>query len=110
FSSSGFMRTGIFTFLFCGIVSCVCAQSEPQFTQYMYNKYLFNPAYAGSRDDAEFSALYRTQYVELTDRPISTEGFNFNLPVNAVSSGIGLTAINDMIGYQRATYVAVDYD
>jgi type IX secretion system PorP/SprF family membrane protein len=104
------MRPGILTILLCGCVSIVCAQSEPQFTQYMYNKYLFNPAYAGSADAAEFSALYRNQYVNLTDRPIATEGFNFNLPLNSISSGLGLTAINDMIGYQRATYVAIDYD
>jgi type IX secretion system PorP/SprF family membrane protein len=96
--------------LFTGVVVGVSAQSEPQFTQYMYNKYLFNPAYAGSQDGLEFSLLHRSQYVNLADRFIATEGFNFNMPLSMVSSGIGITAINDLIGYQRSTYVSLNYD
>jgi type IX secretion system PorP/SprF family membrane protein len=87
-----------------------CAQTEPQFTQYMYNKYLFNPAYAGSAEGIDMSALYRNQYVGLTTRPIATEGFNVNAPIASASSGIGITAINDNIGLQRSTYVAINYD
>ena len=86
------------------------AQSEPQFTQDMYNKYLFNAAYAGSQEGFEFSLLHRSQYVGLADKAISTEGFNFNIPLNSISSGIGVTAINDLIGYQRSTYISLDYD
>ena len=89
---------------------CASAQTEPQFTQYMYNKYLFNPAYAGSADGVDISALYRTQYVALTTKPIATEGFNVNMPLASASSGIGITAINDNIGLQRSTYVALNYD
>ncbi len=96
--------------LFYVAVKCAWAQSEPQFAQYMYNKYLFDPAYAGSAEGVDMSLLYRNQYVGLTTRPIATEGFNVNMPVIAASSGIGITAINDMIGFQRATYVALNYD
>lgn len=88
----------------------VNAQSEPQFTQYMYNKYLFNPAYAGSEDALEISALHRSQYVGLANRFIASQGLNVNIPVYAISSGIGITAINDFIGLQRSTYVALNYD
>ena len=104
------MRRGVLLFIFYVLFKCVGAQSEPQFTQYMFNKYLFNPAYAGSADGIDISALYRNQYVALTTRPISTEGFNVNMPIAAASSGIGLTAINDNIGYQRSSYVALNYD
>ena len=86
------------------------AQSEPQFTQYMYNRYLFNPAYAGHDDALEVSAIHRSQYVALANRFIATQGLNLNLPVDAISSGIGVTAINDLIGFQRSTYVALNYD
>lgn len=89
---------------------CAFAQSEPQFTQYMYNRYLFNPAYAGSEDALEVSLLHRSQYVNLASRFISSQGFNFNIPVYAASSGVGVTLINDFIGYQRSTYVALNYD
>ncbi len=87
-----------------------CAQSEPQFTQYMYNKYLFNPAYAGSEDALEVLALHRSQYAGLANRFIASQGLNLNLPVYAISSGIGITVINDFIGYQRSTYAALNYD
>lgn len=97
-------------FLVSIIYVAVQAQSEPQFTQYMYNRYLFNPAYAGSEESVEFALLHRSQYVGLTSKAVATQGFNFNMPIYAISSGVGITAVNDLIGYQRATYVALNYD
>jgi type IX secretion system PorP/SprF family membrane protein len=75
----------------------------------MYNRYLFNPAYAGSNDAGEVSAIYRAQYVGLASKAISSQGFNFNIPVYTISSGVGLTVINDLIGFQRSTYVSLNY-
>lgn len=104
------MRRGVLFFVLYMLLKTALAQTEPQFTQYMFNKYLFNPAYAGSADGIDLSALYRNQYVGLTTKTISTEGFNVNMPVAAASSGIGITAINDNIGLQRTTYVSLNYD
>jgi type IX secretion system PorP/SprF family membrane protein len=104
------MRKSLLIVILYVLIKNACAQTEPQFTQYMYNKYLFNPAYAGSTDGIDISALYRNQYVGLTTRPIATEGFNVNAPIASASSGIGITAINDNIGYQRSTYAALNYD
>lgn len=104
------MNVKVYTIL---LLSTICmglrAQTEPQFTQYMYNRYLFNPAYAGSEDALEFSLLHRSQYVALASRFIATQGFNFNIPIYAASSGVGLTVVNDFIGYQRSTYIAANY-
>jgi type IX secretion system PorP/SprF family membrane protein len=86
------------------------AQQEPQFTQFMFNRYLYNPAYAGHDDAFEVSAIHRSQYVAIANRFIATQGLNLNLPIEAASSGIGITGINDFIGYQRSTYVALNYD
>jgi type IX secretion system PorP/SprF family membrane protein len=91
-------------------VTCIYAQSEPQFTQYMFNRYLVNPAYAGHDDALEVSAIHRSQYVSLANRFIATQGLNLNLPIDVISSGIGITAINDLIGFQRSTYLALNYD
>lgn len=93
--------------LFLGVAS---AQSEPQFTQHMYNRYLFNPAYAGSNDAIEFSLLHRSQYVGLSSTFIATQAFNFNVPIAVASSGIGLNVINDLIGYQRSTAINLNYN
>lgn len=100
-----------FFILICLITSDnLSAQSEPQFTQHMFNRYLFNPAYAGSVDALEISAFHRSQYVSLASRFIAIQGVNINIPVYAISSGVGITAINDIAGYQRSTYVALNYD
>jgi len=76
----------------------------------MYNRYLFNPAYAGHYDGLEISAIHRSQYVALANKFIATQGLNVNLAIDAISSGVGVTAINDLIGFQRSTYVALNYD
>src|SRR4051812_1409573 len=91
-------------------VTSAYAQPEPQFTQYMYNRFLFNPAYAGSGDALEARLLHRSQYTGLTSRWIATQGFNFSLPIYSISSGVGLNVVNDLIGYQRSTYISVSYD
>jgi len=109
FSSFG-MRRYLFAIAFLGFLHHGVAQTEPQFTQYMYNRYLFNTAYAGSKDGIEGSLLFRDQYVNFANPIIATEGFNVNLPIEKASSGIGVTAINDDIGYQRSTYVSLNYD
>jgi type IX secretion system PorP/SprF family membrane protein len=100
-----------FVFLLLGLCAQeVSAQIEPQFSQYMYNKQLFNPAYAGSGDALEFNALYRTQYVGLATKATQTEYLGFNMPIYKISSGIGITATNDNIGYLRTTTVNIDYN
>ena len=43
------------------------AQQESQYTQYMYNTMLFNPAYTGSRDVPSVFGLFRAQWVGLAD-------------------------------------------
>lgn len=103
----------VFYFLFLTLILCTgqaSGQSEPEYSQYMYNRLLINPAYAGSKDVAEFNGLYRTQYVGLSERATQTAFLGFNMPLYKISSGIGLTATNDMIGYLRTTTVNVDYN
>ena len=85
------------------------AQIEPQYSQYMYNKQLFNPAFAGSADAIQFNGLFRTQYVGLATKATQTEYLGFNMPISAISSGIGLVATNDNIGYLRTTTVNLNY-
>jgi type IX secretion system PorP/SprF family membrane protein len=85
------------------------AQSEPQFSHYMYNRYLTNAAYSGSSDAAEFFLVHRSQYLGISNRMVASQAFNFNMPIYKISSGVGLTVINDFAGYQRSTYVSANY-
>lgn len=86
------------------------AQSEPQFSHYMYNRAIFNPAYAGSNDAVEINALHRSQYVGIAPNAINTQFLGVNLPIYAISSGIGLSVVNDISGALRSTYVGLQYN
>ena len=50
------------------------AQQDPQYTQYMYNLNVINPAYAGSKESLSITALYRNQWAGIADNP---ETFTF---------------------------------
>jgi type IX secretion system PorP/SprF family membrane protein len=86
---------------------CIYAQQEPQYTQYMYNPILVNPAYAGSKGYTSVYALYRTQWVGLEGAP-QTINFSMNKPLNASKLGYGISVINDRIGPSDETQLAVD--
>ena len=45
------------------------AQQDPQYTQYMYNMSVINPAYATEGEDINVGALYRSQWVGTVGAP-----------------------------------------
>jgi type IX secretion system PorP/SprF family membrane protein len=74
------------------------AQQDPQYTQYMYNTEVVNPAYAGSRDALAFGVLLRTQWVSLEGAP-RTGTFTASTPLGALSNmGLGLAIVHDRLG------------
>lgn len=72
------------------------AQQDPQYTQYMYNQNVFNPAYAGTRDAFNATALYREQWSGLEGAP-QTLTFSGSSPIGE-NVGLGLSVISDEIG------------
>jgi len=47
----------------------VFAQQKPQYTQYIFNQYLLNPALSGIENYLDFKAGYRKQWSGITDAP-----------------------------------------
>src|SRR6478736_6977392 len=92
-------------FLFTGIASY--AQQEAQFTQYMYNTIVINPAYAGSRGAMSVFALHRTQWVGLEGAPV-TNTFSINTPIENSNLGIGISLMNDKIGPTNVNNLSAD--
>ena len=85
------------------------AQQDPQYTQYMYNTQVVNPAYAGSRDVLSFGLLYRTQWVGLDGAP-ETATLTADSPIGRRRNmGLGLTFVRDVIGPSAETNITVDY-
>lgn len=73
------------------------AQQDVQYTQFMFNKIAFNPAYAGSHETPCFSGIYRTQWVNLEGAPVS-QSLNFHTPIFGNRVGLGLAIHHDKIG------------
>jgi type IX secretion system PorP/SprF family membrane protein len=85
------------------------AQQDPQFTQYMYNTQIINPAYAGSRDALSFGLLYRTQWVGIEGAP-KTGTFTVNTPIGSLDNmGLGISIVNDELGPAVESNVNIDY-
>lgn len=85
----------------------VKAQQDPQYTQYMYNMSIMNPAYAGSKENMTGGVLYRKQWLDIEGAP-TTGTFFINSPVGK-NVGLGLSAINDKIGPVEETNVYADF-
>ncbi|MCB0452470.1 MAG: type IX secretion system membrane protein PorP/SprF [Aequorivita sp.] len=84
------------------------AQQDAQYTQYMYNTEVVNPAYAGNREALSFGLLYRTQWVNFGDGRPNTGTFTVNSPVGT-NMGLGLSVVNDRIGPAVETNFNIDY-
>jgi type IX secretion system PorP/SprF family membrane protein len=84
------------------------AQQLPQFTQYMYNTISINPAYAGSRETLSIVGLHRSQWVGLEGGP-KTQTLSIHTPLRNDRIGLGLSFINDELGYENFTYLYGDF-
>lgn len=83
------------------------AQQDPQYTQYMYNMNVVNPAYAGSKESLSITALYRDQWSGIDNNPV-TFTFSAHSPVGK-NVGLGLSAIRDELGPVKETNAFVDF-
>lgn len=84
------------------------AQQEAQFSQNMFTKLTVNPAYAGSNHAICGNALYRAQWVNFPGAP-KTALINVDAYLQRISSGVGLTVMNDRLGFDNSILVRGSY-
>lgn len=89
-------------------ISASFGQQLPQFTQYMFNTISINPAYAGSRETFSAVGLHRSQWVGLEGGP-ETQTLSVHSPLRNEQVGIGLSFINDKLGYENFSYIYGDF-
>ncbi|TAH25688.1 MAG: type IX secretion system membrane protein PorP/SprF [Cytophagales bacterium] len=89
------------------INSKLMAQQDAQFSQYMFNKTLINPAAAGS-DHLNATLLYRNQWISQPGAPKST-GFAVDAPLNNKKVGLGLIILNTSQGPLAFTRINSNY-
>ena len=94
-------------FVLISSISTVFAQQDPQYTQYMYNMNILNPAYAGSKGVTSIGLLGRTQWVGVDGAP-KTATLSINGPVGK-NVGLGFSVIHDEIGPVKEDNVYADF-
>ncbi len=95
-------------FVFLSTVAAV-AQQPMQQSQYMFNKYQMNSAYAGFDYSLSITGVYRSQWNEFVTAPIS-QNINAHLPMYLLNGGIGINVVNEQIGYFNNTMGVVSYN
>jgi type IX secretion system PorP/SprF family membrane protein len=90
------LKKAILTLLFVSSAFLSAAQQDALFSQYMFNPFVLNPAYAGCRDVFTTLLINRSQWVAIPGAP-TTQSFSFNSPVKN-RYGVGLQVFNDVIG------------
>jgi type IX secretion system PorP/SprF family membrane protein len=96
------MRKFYFTALF--LLSAVLSsysQNDPQISNYMFSEVSFNPAMAGVTSTLDASLIARQQWIGFDQAP-RTQLFNISSFVNKMSGGVGLSIINDKLGYENS--------
>jgi type IX secretion system PorP/SprF family membrane protein len=76
------------------------AQQDPMFTQYNFNIQTFNPAYAGTWENAGFLILGRHQWVGMSGAP-TTYTLSFQTPVKFQNFALGMNVIADKVGLEK---------
>ena len=89
------------------ILQSMYSQQDSQYTQYMYNTSLVNPAYAGSRETVTAFLMHRNQWVGLDGAPV-TNNFSINMPLGDSNLGAGLNFVNDKIGPVNENQISAD--
>jgi type IX secretion system PorP/SprF family membrane protein len=82
------------------------AQQDAIYSQYMYNQFVINPAYAGSRNSMSAVLMHRTRWMGMDGAPTtSTFSFHSNRSNSGLAWGANFTA--DRLGPQRFTSFAL---
>lgn len=105
---------GIIRIIFATVLCASMAQTDliaqqlAQYSQFMLNDYVINPAVAGSRPQFEARALNRSQWTGITDAPrtftLSVQG-----PLKNPHIGLGGYLYTDNVGPTRRTGAQVSY-
>jgi type IX secretion system PorP/SprF family membrane protein len=74
----------------------------------MFNTISINPAYAGSRETFSAVGLHRSQWVGLEGGP-ETQTLSIHTPLKNEKIGLGLSFINDKLGYENFSYIYGDF-
>jgi type IX secretion system PorP/SprF family membrane protein len=100
--------------LACALITglSVNAQQLSQYTMFMFNRQMINPAYVGSRDAISITGLFRRQWTGIEGSPTSYN-IGVHSPIGLQKDfprvGLGLLVSSDKIGIERVISVMSQY-
>jgi type IX secretion system PorP/SprF family membrane protein len=92
----------------CLFFSDLSAQQKVQFTQYMFNPLVINPAYAGADEALSVTFVQRSQWLGLDNAPV-TQSLSGHTAFMRKHIGVGLTLVNDKIGVHKNLTAVSNY-
>jgi type IX secretion system PorP/SprF family membrane protein len=107
-NKAGIVMTGLLVVLSFLITIKGFAQQIPLFSQYQLNKYVYNPAVAGSEDYLDIRFMQRYQWRGITDAP-RTFNLSAYSPIQNQKMGVGGILYSDIVGPTRRTGVQGSY-
>ena len=85
------------------------SQQDAQYTNYMFNTQLIQPAYVGTSGHTVITALGRVQWIDLNGGP-ETLTVSLDTPMGKQDNmGLGLSIFSDKIGPASENRVTVDF-
>lgn len=97
----------IFSFVFLTF-SQAKSQQDALYSQYMFNPFAINPAYAGSRDALSGVLLFRRQWIGIEGAP-ATQTFSLHGPIANGKMALGINLMNDVVGPTQNTGLLLTY-
>jgi len=86
----------------------VHGQHQPLYSQYMFNGLVLNPAFAGSSDVLNLSAIHRNQWTGFEGAPV-TSTISGHTPLKNKKINFGLTLLHDKFGINENTRFDLSY-
>lgn len=102
------MRKHLYIFIFAWLQLLVKAQQDPQYSQYMFNQVVLNPAYIGSKDAVSATAMFRKQWVNFNGAP-QTSNISLSSPLRQKAVGLGGHLVQEVIGPKSWLSAYLDY-
>ena len=89
-----------------GFSEVAIAQQDPQFTQFMFNKLIYNPGYAGTSGAICGVAQYRKQWMNFQGAPTSM-ALSADMRLTGMPIGVGINVMSDNIGPMSTTFARI---
>jgi type IX secretion system PorP/SprF family membrane protein len=102
-------KTIIFCFFLLASFFSANAQQDPQYSQYMFNSLVINPAYAGYKEVLNAGVLNRDQWLNIAGAPKTQSIILDGSFGDNKKFGFALSVVNDKLGLQGQTTAYLNY-